>query len=175
MSQHFYFIRHGQTDLNAKNDIHSDEDVGLNAIGRRQAETARLIIEKLPIATICVSPLKRTQETAEIISANLSKPKVVIQDLRECNGHQWLDMIEQNKNEFTAETKEFMDRAFIGIYESLKHAGPVLIVAHGGIHWAMCHNLSIQNHERVIDNCVPVLVSRGMSGWEAKTLMLHNS
>src|SRR5205823_6420020 len=113
MSQNFYFIRHGQTDLNAKNDIHNCEDAPLNEIGRRQAENVSQIIEKLPIATICVSPLKRTLETADIISANLQRPKVIIHDLRECSGHQWLDMINSEKNGvFADDTKQFMERAF---------------------------------------------------------------
>lgn len=172
MEHSFYFIRHGQTDLNAKNDLHNNEDVALNATGRLQAEKARSIIETLPISTICVSPLKRTLETAEIISINLKKPKVIIHDLRECTGTDWLNMMawKPSSYAFDQQTKFFLDRALKGINESLKHEGPVLIVAHGGVHWALCHHFNIQGHHRVIDNCVAVHVARVQNHWTAKTL-----
>jgi uncharacterized phosphatase len=174
MGNNFYFIRHGQTELNAKNDLHSNEDVPLNDTGRRQAERAKTIIEKLPIATICVSPLKRTLETALIVAGNLKQPKVVVQDLRECNGVEWLSMLEWEEKSFSVplldQAKSFMDRALKGINESLKHPGPVLIVAHGGIHWALCHHFNIQDHNRIIDNCVPLHVEQVHGKWKVKVL-----
>ncbi len=50
----------------------------------------------------------------------------------------------------------FMERVVIGVNQALSFPGPVLIVAHGGVHFALCHHMDIQEHTKTIDHCVPV-------------------
>lgn len=167
--QEFYFVRHGETEHNAKQIIHLSTDIPLNPKGRRQAETIRPLIETLPIQTICVSPLLRAQETKNIISANIKCPVVVIKELEECDGDTWLNMISEDHNSILKENvKRFFERTIEGINKSLSHAGPVLIVAHGGIHWAMCHHMDVE-HQKLIDNCIPVHFNF-LQKWHAKIL-----
>jgi len=63
-----FFVRHGETDANAKKIMMGQRiDEPLNEFGRRQAEElASLLPNSFDI--IFSSPLKRTAQTAEIIS-----------------------------------------------------------------------------------------------------------
>ena len=95
LKKEFYFVRHGQTDHNilegaGKGD--HPEDVPLNMVGRNQAAAIEPMIALLPIQTICVSPMKRAQETKEIIAARLSVPHYEIDTLGECSGKIWKEM-----------------------------------------------------------------------------------
>ncbi|MEI8366272.1 MAG: hypothetical protein WCF65_07615 [Parachlamydiaceae bacterium] len=66
--------------------------------------------------------------------------------------------------------KSFMQQVLNGVNQALSQPGPVLIVAHGGIHWAMCCFMNVE-HEWAIDNCVPVHFFMGENGkWQAKKL-----
>ena len=66
----FFLVRHGQTELGAQGRWQgSKQDVGLTDLGR--AEVAALI-PFLPALPVYCSPMKRTLETAEIISQALN-------------------------------------------------------------------------------------------------------
>ena len=65
----------------------------------------------------------------------------------------------------------FMQKVRYGINEALPKEGPVLIVAHGGTHWAICCFMKV-HHDWVIDNCQLVHFSISATGeWQAKILM----
>jgi probable phosphoglycerate mutase len=67
--------------------------------------------------------------------------------------------------------EKFIQNVLDGINQSISKAGPVLIVAHGGIHWALCCVLGIEDHEWGIDNCVPVHFTINEEGrWKADKL-----
>lgn len=164
----FYFLRHGETDLNAGLILHDHIEITLNANGRNQAHALQPIISTLPIQTICVSPFRRALETAEIVSHRLSCPFVVIDELSECTDVIWRKMIGSQSCETV---HSFVQQVVTGINKALTHEGPVLIVAHGGVHWAMCHHMDIQEHHKVIGNCVPVYFSVSEEAeWRANCL-----
>ncbi|WP_068469744.1 histidine phosphatase family protein [Candidatus Protochlamydia phocaeensis] len=170
----FYFVRHGETDFNLRQILTSEEDVSLNERGIQQAKSIQLIIEKLPIKTICVSPLKRAQETKAILAERLACPTIIIENLRECSGDVWMRMTAGEgmliPASYCSDVEYFFRRTIQGINEALSYPGPVLIVAHGGIHWALCHHLSIQ-HEKKIGNCIPVhFDANPLEGWKATCL-----
>lgn len=71
----FYFIRHGETLLNAKH-IRQGEEGALSDTGRRQAEAVGRYLERFPIKRILTSAYPRARETAAIINAHL-KAQVV--------------------------------------------------------------------------------------------------
>ncbi len=169
----FYFVRHGDADYPQNPNPHDEYDVSLTNLGRRQAQYIQPIIEKLSIKTICVSPLRRAIETNSIIAKNLSTQIIIIEELRECPGAVWQNMIEldQNPNIMCNKVKQFMERVIHGINMALSYPGPVLIVAHGGIHWAMAHYLKVNNHDKKIGNCIPVhFYLSNEFEWEAKHL-----
>ena len=164
----FYFLRHGETDFNARKILHDETDIPLNEKGRSQANQIKPVISSLPVQTICVSPLLRAIETAEIAAGDLSCNVVVVEELRECSGSEWLKMV---ANEPCKHVQAFMKRVLAGINKALSFPGPVLIISHGGVHWALCHQIDVTGHEKKIGNCVPVHFSyTQQSAWDAARL-----
>lgn len=79
-----YFVRHGATELNVRGlRCGGDIDIGLTHLGRRQAHEAalRLRAMSLDIGLIVSSPLERTRETAEIVSAVLGNVPIAFEPL----------------------------------------------------------------------------------------------
>jgi len=168
--KNFYFVRHGEADFAKVIPLDYDGDVSLNALGRQQALTIQPHIEKLPIQTVCVSPLRRALETKEIIAKNIKCPHIVIPELEECNGVIWemMTSIENNPQQLTSHVQDFMQRAVNGINKALSYPGPVLIVAHGGVHWAMCYFMKIQQHDKFVENCIPLHFHHNDHEWNVK-------
>lgn len=170
----FFFIRHGQTDHNVS-DIKTDHyDASLNPIGLRQAQIIEPIVASLPIKSVCCSPLKRAKETKEIVCSQLKVIHYEIPELTECTMQIWSDMIACGACAYEsdqAHVRAFMERVLTGINQALSCEGPVLIVAHGGIHWAICCLMEITEHNWVVENCLPVHFSIGTEGkWKATKL-----
>ncbi|MGD0328461.1 MAG: histidine phosphatase family protein [Minisyncoccia bacterium] len=69
----FYFVRHGETMMNAKH-IRQGEEGALSENGRRQAENVGRDLEHLSISRIISSTYPRARETAEIINTHLNVP-----------------------------------------------------------------------------------------------------
>lgn len=63
-----YITRHGQTDWNLHRIIQGKTDILLNETGRMQAQTVADMLKDTALDYIFSSPLKRAQETAEIIN-----------------------------------------------------------------------------------------------------------
>jgi len=170
----FFFVRHGETEANAKGILH-DLDLPLNTRGVEQARSIRNLIADLSIETICHSPLARAKETAQIISDWFSAFHVLISDLHECNDDVWLEMIrieEESAFSFSMETKRFVERSVQGIQKALTYPGPVLVVAHGGIHWAFCHYHAVSSHDWKIHNCIPLHFKKLKdNSWEGSFLI----
>jgi len=173
----FIFVRHGQTDHNLleeekKGDHHAN--VPLNETGRGQAKAIEPIIASLPIQTICASPMIRAQETKEIITARLQAPHHIIENLGECPFKIWKAMFQLGMHSpipQEGDVRLFMNRVQDGINTALALPGPSLIVAHGGIHWALCSLMQIKNHEWNLMNCGIVHFTYQKNGqWTAKKL-----
>lgn len=146
LRQTFYFMRHGETDWNRSGRVQGSVNTPLNGAGLAQARAASDALGGAGIATICTSPLDRAQLTADIIAAGLHVPVRIVRNLRECcfgakEGHSragWYDAFRAGATPAGAESfAAFMERALVGLNEALAFPGPVLIVAHGGIYWAI--------------------------------------
>lgn len=177
LKKEFYFIRHGQTDQNVAG-IYvklDHDDIPLNAVGQQQAHAVEPFIATLPVKAVCHSPLRRAKETKDIVASRLKTPQYEINTLGECSAEIWLDMVALGKSAHVnppSHVKKFIDNVLDGINSAISKEGPVLIVAHGGIHWALCCVLGIENHDWGIDNCVPVHFSVGEDGrWNANKLV----
>lgn len=159
LKKEFYFIRHGQTDYNISNSKVDHEDVSLNIVGFQQAESIASVFRNLPIRSICFSPLKRAKETKEVICKNIQANHYEIPELGECSLQVWNDMTACGVNACHSShehVKIFMQKVLNGINQALSYEGPVLIVAHGGIHWATCCFMGLNNYDWTIANCVPM-------------------
>ncbi len=178
LQKEFYFVRHGQTDhnlLEGKNKGDHPGDVSLNETGRNQAKSIQVAISSLPIKTVCSSPLKRAQETKEIITSNLQVNHHEISDLGECSVQIWKEMVQLGMYAPLPNrgvVRQFMDRVRNGLNQALSLPSPSLIVAHGGVHWAICCLIGVNEHEWAINNCIPVHFSVEDNGkWIAKKLI----
>lgn len=170
LKKEFYFVRHGQTDYNISLIKINHADVPLNATGRKQALSIAPSVNRLPFKTICCSPLKRAKETKELLVPDQNHEE--IEDLSECTSQIWGEMTSLGSlafDEGSLVVKNFLERAKNGIHQALKNEGPVLIVAHGGIHWAICYWMNIQEHNWIVDNCRPVhFFINEANQWKAK-------
>lgn len=155
----FYFVRHGQTDHNLndqKNKTDHPPDTPLNQRGNEQAAEIEPLVALLPIKTVCASWMRRAQETKTILMNRLQVPDYEIKDLGECTHEVREEMIQIGMyspppNEGSSSL--FMERVRNGLYQALSFPGPCLIVAHGGVHWATCCLMNIQNHNWRLENC----------------------
>src|ERR1043165_8930145 len=75
--QHFYFLRHGQTDWNVEGRFQGHTDMPLNAAGVLQAHDAAQTLAGCPVDVIVASPLVRALKTAAIVAERLDKPLFV--------------------------------------------------------------------------------------------------
>lgn len=176
LKKEFYFVRHGQTDHNLRG-VKEDHPrhIPLNETGKKQAQMIEPIISALPVKIVCSSPLRRAQETKEIITANLVAVHHEIEDLGECSSLIWSHMSKRGMFAPLPEdgpAREFMDRVRSGINQALALPGPILVVSHGGVHWALCCLMGIEEHQWATQNCTPIHFSIASSGkWTAKKLI----
>jgi len=81
-----YIVRHGQDEDNAKSILNGHRDKALTVLGKKQAKEMALTLKKMSVdfSALYVSPLKRAQETAQIIARELKlKPAKVLPNLIE--------------------------------------------------------------------------------------------
>ncbi|MCZ4279231.1 histidine phosphatase family protein [Kiloniella laminariae] len=161
----FYYIRHGQTDWNIIHRMQGHTDVPLNETGIAQAHSAAETIRNIDITTICSSPLSRALETAKILQKACGAKLEILEELKECCfgehegqlGHDWLSDWEEGH--FTpkgAESyRDFIARSTAAINQALTRPGPVLIVAHGGIYWAVMEHAGYEKGA-TLPNCTLV-------------------
>lgn len=153
----FYFIRHGQTNVNA-NPLTKrvDYDLPLNKKGRLQATHAGKSIKKLPIESICYSPISRAVETKELLVSDLIFPEKKVEDIKECKAAIWNKMITFENGsgyELCEDIDKYFKRVAKGLILSLQSESPTLLVAHGGIHFTLCYLLGVVDHPWRINNC----------------------
>ena len=173
----FYFVRHGQTDHNvsekADKGDHSGE-IPLNETGRLQAKTIEPLISSLEVHAAVASPMKRAQETKDIITPRLKIPHYDLEDLGECSAQVWKQMRSLKLGSPMPEEGDlclFLDRVRTGLKEALSFSGTPLIVAHGGIHWALCFLMQIEEYDWAIHNCGVVhFFVKEKGKWGAKRL-----
>lgn len=171
----FYFVRHGQTDYNILPDHHKIDhpDVSLNATGRTQAHTIEPLIASLPVKTICCSPYKRAQETKQIVTSRLTATHHELEELGECSAAIWQEMcvLGRATSERAQESvRQFLERVRIGLNQALSQEGPVLIIAHGGVHFAICSWMNLADHDWAVDNCVPIRFYLNQNQWAAEAV-----
>jgi broad specificity phosphatase PhoE len=71
----FYFVRHGETLLNAQH-IKQGEDGALSERGKHQAKEVGVYLKRFHIGRIIASTYSRAEETSEIINKHLDVPIV---------------------------------------------------------------------------------------------------
>ncbi len=161
----FWFLRHGQTDWNARDLSQGAIDVPLNETGLAQAHAAAARLRGRGIATILSSPLSRARVTAEIAGDALGLPVVIEEGLREVafgvkEGQpmsEWFS--EWVAGRFTPEGAESFSslraRSVVAINQALTYTSPVLVVAHGALFRALRAAMGMEPNIRT-QNAVPI-------------------
>lgn len=169
----FWYLRHGETDWNARNLSQGNVDIPLNANGIAQAEAAAALLRGRGIATIRSSPLSRAHRTAEIVAAALGLAVAVDADLREVAfGVQegqpmsdWFaDWMAGTATPAGAESFAALRARAVGaINRAVAHPAPVLVVAHGGLFRALRTAMGLEATSRT-RNGVPFWCAPGPVG-----------
>lgn len=73
-SPSFWFLRHGRTASNLKGLIQGHQDVGLDEVGRREAEDAGQALRGFGVSRIVASDLSRAADTARLVGGVLGLP-----------------------------------------------------------------------------------------------------
>jgi probable phosphoglycerate mutase len=169
----FYFLRHGQSQLNAEKRIAGSVDTELTALGHEQARTAAAILVRQPISAIYASPMQRAQRTAQYVAEALTLPIALLDDIAE---RRWGALEGELRSARLpgvlpagAETFEaFAARVLDGL--ARVEADVPLIVAHSGVFRVLCHALTIVEQEAPISNALPLRFERQPGGWRMAAL-----
>jgi broad specificity phosphatase PhoE len=170
----FWFLRHGETDWNARGLAQGNVDIPLNPNGLAQARAATLLLADRGIAAIVASPLSRARETARIVAEVLELPVEIDDGLREVafgaeEGQpmrQWFDAwvagsyTPPNAESFIA----LRARAAAAVNRALARPAPALIVAHGALFRALRAEMGLPANVRT-PNGVPLLCVPGPTAW----------
>lgn len=174
LAKEFYFIRHGQTDHNISKDQYKGDHIStipLNETGRKQALAIQPVIATLPFHAVYSSPMKRAKETAELIT---QQTYVEIEDLSECTLEVWQEMYQRGMYTplpVEGKMRFFAEKVLRGINQVLSQPGTPLIIAHGGIHWALCSLINIETHPWGIENCDVVhFFPQSTNKWAARKM-----
>ncbi|QHI96204.1 histidine phosphatase family protein [Aristophania vespae] len=187
----YWFLRHGETDWNARSLSQGRTNVPLNAKGLAQAATAGKAFarhfenEKIAFTHIICSPLDRARVTAEHVQRAISEaggphlPLTCNEDILEVSfGEQeGLPMGEWYNpwiaGEYTPKGAEpfadLRERAVRGVNKAIADADPgmALIVAHGGIFRALRSAMGLEPNIR-LPNAVPVYAYPENGKWHLK-------
>jgi probable phosphoglycerate mutase len=175
----FWFLRHGETDWNARGLSQGNIDIPLNANGLAQARTAAELLRDRRIASIVASPLSRARITAEIAAEVAAVPVAIDPDLVETSfGAQdgqpmtaWFD--DWIAGTFTPPDAEpfaaLRARAIAAITRALGHPAPVLVVGHGAFFRALRAEMGLVPNVR-LPNAMPMLCTPPPDGAAAWTL-----
>jgi len=147
-----YFVRHGQSELNAADLGAGHTETPLTTEGIKQAERAALKAKNLGIDFIVSSPLSRAQDTAKIIAKEIGYPVKDIH-INELLIERYFGTLEgqprmHNENfdfdtvEGIEKTEDLLKRGrhALDYLESLPY-DKVLVVAHGQIGRAIRHHI----------------------------------
>ena len=161
----FWYLRHGETDWNARGISQGNVDIPLNPTGLAQARAAAEMLRNRGIATIISSPLSRARVTAEIVAEQLDLPVTLDDGLREVafgvqEGKTMGDWFAGwVAGQFTPEGAEsfaaLRRRAVTAVNRAVEQPPVVLVVAHGALFRALRAGMGVEPNMRT-RNAVPI-------------------
>jgi broad specificity phosphatase PhoE len=156
----FYFLRHGETDVNRLGLVSGQTDAELNDTGRGQARAAAQLLKDRGIGAIYSSPLKRALDTAGCVAEVLKLEIVVVPELAERN---WGELEGKPRalrvREATppgGEGIEVFTRRTLSGLASISPVASPLIVAHSGTFRVLCGELRIPQPGKAVENSLPL-------------------
>ena len=170
----FWFLRHGETDWNARNLAQGQVDIPLNVVGVAQAQEAAKLLRGRGIRTIVSSPLGRARVTAEMAAAEIGHPVSLDPELQEVSfgDHEGQPMLADWFDEWVAERytppgaepfAALRERAVAAVNRALALEAPVLVVAHGALFRALRSAMGLEPNIRTA-NGIPLFCEPGAGG-----------
>jgi probable phosphoglycerate mutase len=174
---HFYFLRHGQTEGNARR-IFQAIDTPLSVLGLQQATRAAELLAGEPIRSVVCSDAKRAFDTAHTVAAGLRIAPLVQTSLRERNfgaliGTSSADLNWACEPEGGETLAQFVARKRAALEVALAHPAPVLVVAHGGSLYVLAALLGVRADLELLGNAQPLRFERNGPTWRVKPLLQH--
>ena len=147
---HLYFVRHGQSKLNAAGRIAGATDTPLTDEGRLQASETGKKAKDLGIEHIIASPLSRAHDTAKHIAQEIGYPEDKIEvnpmfverNYGAMEGALYVPYTNYDEVEGAETTKDLLARSerAVEYLESLPYK-KILVVAHGSLGRALRHHM----------------------------------
>ena len=166
----FWYLRHGETDWNARGLSQGNVDTPLNPRGIAQAREAAEALRGRGIRSLVASPLSRARRTAEIVADALGLDVEIEPALREVAfgsqegqpmGDWYDDWIAGGFTPPGAETfAALRARAVSACNRALEREPPVLIVAHGALFRALRAEMGLSANIRT-PNALPLHCTPG--------------
>ncbi len=174
---HFFFLRHGQTECNARR-IFQSVDEPLSALGLQQAERAAQLLAGEDIRSIVASSVFRALTTAQIVARPHGIEPLVLDDLRERHfgnliGTSSAQIDWACEPEGGETLAQFVERKRTAIETALAQPDPVLIVAHGGSLYVLVALLGVPIDFGLLGNAQPLRFERNGPTWSVKSLIQH--
>ncbi|MCC7487222.1 MAG: histidine phosphatase family protein [Burkholderiales bacterium] len=156
----FWFLRHGETEINRLGLVAGQLDAELNETGWRQAREAALLLAGRGIGAIYSSPLRRARDTAGCVALELGLDAVIVPGLAERG---WGVLEGRPRSERDREVtprggesrEAFAARTLAGL-AGIPPAPLPLIVAHSGTFRVLSGMLGLPPVETPIGNALPL-------------------
>jgi 2,3-bisphosphoglycerate-dependent phosphoglycerate mutase len=171
----FYFLRHGETEVNRLGLVAGMQDVSLNETGERQAVAAARRLLSRGIDAVYSSPLKRARATADVVAQALALPVTEIPELAERN---WGDMEGKpralRRLDMTPAggegIEDFAQRTLAGLAKIAGATMP-LVIAHSGTYRVLCRELGLEPPgPAAVVNCEPLRFTPAAGRWRVERL-----
>ena len=134
-----YVLRHGQTNYNKEGRFQGRNDIELNEEGIEETRKTAKNIDNIEFDKVFVSPLKRTIQTARIVTNNELEidNRIIERSFGKLEGKKGIPDYEERVEEFGIETIEHLEervRDFLKeIINKYNSDTNVLVVTHGGV------------------------------------------
>jgi broad specificity phosphatase PhoE len=174
---HFYFLRHGQTNCNASR-IFQSADEPLSVLGLEQAARAAALLAGEPIRSIVCSDMNRAFVTARTVAEPLGLTPQPQAGLRERHfgaliGSSSVNIDWSCDPEGGESLAGFVSRKHPALAAALDATAPVLVVAHGGTLYVLAAMLGVPIDMSLLGNAQPLRFDRRDGRWTVRALQPH--
>ena len=148
MAATLYFVRHGESEANARRVFAGQQDSPLTLAGRGQAEAVARVLSRIRVDRVVSSDLSRSRDTAEVIARGHGVPVEPFPELREIDvgemaGRTWDEahgLTQWHEDGFVQwpggeSLDEVLARALPAVQRIARESDgkTVVIVGHGGV------------------------------------------
>lgn len=170
----FLFLRHGETECNARGVFAGRTDSRLSDTGRHQAREAKKRLENTGWSQVVCSALTRTRDTAKLAAPDfdvLINPGLNERDWGELEGQPLESLVAYTDTPPGGESWDAFElRVTTTLNDILNEWDTPLVVGHSGVYRVICKHIFGRPDGPRVANAEPVLIQPADSGWQIITL-----